>query len=572
MPLFLILPCRCEASWTPDLRVSDTAGRSGLSEGNARSIALDTAGNFHMVWHDDTSGNYEIQYYASDSLNGSLVTPRSLTSNSGASLAPSIAIMGDSIVVVVWTDDSETTLPSIMFARFFAGADTMLDYGVVSTSAFMCSNPCVAVGTDSSLHVVWSENSAELSEVFYRKWHGDWLDAPLNLSASTSTSVNASVAVDESGDVHVAWADNITGNYEIFYKKYTNGMGWGSRIQVSTSATLAWSPSMGADSDGNAYVVWSDRRHGNFEIYFRRYLTGVGWGNQKRVTQNAAISANPSLAVDCVGNMHIVWEDFRDGNDEIYYRRITNSQGPGWDPVETRLTSESATSWDASVVADSSGNVHVLWADGRDGNFEIYYKYGDNPIPVDLALLSFYAECTVGGVLLRWDLSSDSPTALIDVFRSTGEGAAPKRLTQVSLIGQNEFLDTDVIDGARYEYYLGFWRGEADEHVLFGPLSVEFSLPSAVVLPVMKVWPNPVRETLNIEFVSGELNSPFRLFLLDVRGRMVSEIASGATSERVTNIPCDVANRLTRKLAPGIYFVSLELDGKLLEKKIVVLK
>ena len=56
LPIFLTPLYYAEGSWTPDTRVSDTAGRSGLSEGSAHSITLDPAGNIHVVWHDDTQG------------------------------------------------------------------------------------------------------------------------------------------------------------------------------------------------------------------------------------------------------------------------------------------------------------------------------------------------------------------------------------------------------------------------------------------------------------------------------------------------------------------------------------
>ncbi|UCF78451.1 MAG: hypothetical protein JSW03_10215 [Candidatus Eiseniibacteriota bacterium] len=525
-----------------------------------------------MVWHDDTGGNYDVQYYTCDSLSTSPVVPRNLTGNPGASLDPSIAIAGDSIVVVVWTDDSGSVSPSILFARFFPNADTMLDYGVVNTGARMCSNPCVAVGRDSSVHVVWSENTAEMSDVLYRKWRGDWLGDPLNLSVSLSTSVNASVVVDGSGNVHVAWADNVLGYYEIFYRKYTDGLGWGARYQVSTSGSLAWSPSMGADEQGNAYVIWSDRRHGNFEIYFRRFLAGIGWASQKRITYNPAISANPSLAVDCAGNLYIVWEDFRDGNDEIYYRRITNSDGPGWDPIETRLTTQGATSWDASVAADSSGNVHVLWADSRDGNFEIYYKLGVNPIPVNVEVLSFQAACTAEGILLTWSLASDAPAAFVDVFRSTSFEGDREKLTEISLLGESEYMDAAVVDGEEYFYFLGIWDGASDEHAFFGPLGVRFQRPYALVSPAMRVWPNPATGAFNVEFAAEKRGLPYRLLLLDVGGRAIRTIASGCTPEGLSHVPCEVAGGRAGGLAPGVYVVSLEVGSTRLEKKLVVLK
>src|SRR5262245_39470857 len=72
-------------------------------------------------------------------------------------------------------------------------------------------------------------------------------------------------------------------------------------------------------SGGNAlYVVWFDDRDGNQEIYFKRSIDGgTNWSEDERLTQDAAISKFPSVAA--VGStVHIVWEEYRDGNAEIY--------------------------------------------------------------------------------------------------------------------------------------------------------------------------------------------------------------------------------------------------------------
>ena len=75
--------------------------------------------------------------------------------------------------------------------------------------------------------------------------------------------------------------------------------------------------------------------------------------------------------------MDLVWFDERDGNTEIYYNR-SNDKGVTWG-ADTRLTNNAARSTDP-CVAVSGSNVHVAWTDARDnsptysGNFEIYYK------------------------------------------------------------------------------------------------------------------------------------------------------------------------------------------------------
>jgi len=383
--------------------------------------------------------------------------------------------------------------------------------------------------------------------------------------------VSASVATDAIGNVHVVWADNMVDNYEIYYRKFTAGLGWGSVFQVSKSSALAWSPSIGVDPDGNAYVVWSDKRDGNFEIYLRRYLEGVGWGAEKRMSYNSAVSSNPSAAVDPQGNLHVVWEDYRYGNEEILYRCVSSREGPGWDPLETRLTNDLSTSWDPSVAADPSGNVHVVWADNRDLNFEIYYKFGLKSVTVGIELQAFYAECTPDGVLLRWETGTEASGSLVDVYRRDDDLATPAKISSAPLFAVKEFLDTGVSEGTTYQYFIGIWENKDGEQLLFGPVSVTYKSP-AVGAPYLAAWPNPFSGPLNLKFAAEGENLPFKLTLLDVNGRVVAEIASGVISSRVMSFPWDPSRTSNDRLSPGIYFVSLETGGKRLEKKVVFLK
>ena len=561
-----------QASWQPDKRLSFDSGRSGLSTGNAHCVAVDTLGNVHVVWHDDTPGNYEIEYVIFDSLSAWPPTPRRLTTNSGASLDPSAATMPDTSIFVVWVDDSERPAPSVNFARFYPHVAVLLDSGFVSTEIFPCSGPCVAVASDSSVYVAWAQNTGQVSDIFCREWHNGWVGGPSDLSSSQGMCVGASVAADGLRNVHVVWADNVTNHYEIYYRKYTPGLGWNGTFQVSKSMVLAWTPSVTADKDGNVYVVWVDRRDGNFEVYLRRYLYGIGWGNEKRLSYNGGVSSNPSVAVDSEENLHIVWEDFRNGNEEIYYRGITNREGPGWDPVETRLTNDGATSWDPSVAADRFGNVHVVWADNRDSNFEIYYKLGIKSVPVSIDLLALYAESVTEGVAVRWEVTFEGNVAFFDVYRKDDDGDSLVKVTREPLFAQNEFLDTHVSSGVTYQYFLGIWQGEGEEQALFGPVSVTYFPPFAATLPHLAVWPNPSTGAIRVSFAAKRDNAPFKLTLIDVNGRVVGDIASGAASVGVTSFPFDLLKNPARSLSPGIYFVSLEMDGKLFEKKIVLLK
>jgi hypothetical protein len=123
------------------------------------------------------------------------------------------------------------------------------------------------------------------------------------------------------------------------------------------------------------HLVWRDDRDGNFEIYYKRSTdNGTNWSADTRLTNASGDSWYPSVSVSN-SFVHTVWQENRDGNFEIYYKRSTDS-GTSWE-AETRLTSNDYFSWYPSVASSGSG-VHVVWQDFRDGNWEIYYKRDPN--------------------------------------------------------------------------------------------------------------------------------------------------------------------------------------------------
>jgi len=123
------------------------------------------------------------------------------------------------------------------------------------------------------------------------------------------------------------------------------------------------------------FVVWDDSRDGNFEIYYKRSTnSGQNWEADTRLTTDPAVSAIPT--VTALGTfVHITWVDFRNGNPEIYYKRSTD-YGSSWEAV-VRLTNDPASSF-FPVISASGTDLHVAWVDERNGNNEIYYKRSTN--------------------------------------------------------------------------------------------------------------------------------------------------------------------------------------------------
>ncbi|HRE41856.1 MAG TPA: T9SS type A sorting domain-containing protein [Ignavibacteria bacterium] len=119
-----------------------------------------------------------------------------------------------------------------------------------------------------------------------------------------------------------------------------------------------------------SYIVWQDNRDMRTEIYFKRSQDGgQNWESDVRLTNPPSNPTVPHIAASG-SNVHIVWTDNRDGNFEIYYKRSTNN-GTIWSS-DTRLTNNSNVSTNPRI-AISGSNVYVIWRDTRDMGYSLYF-------------------------------------------------------------------------------------------------------------------------------------------------------------------------------------------------------
>src|SRR5262245_46453321 len=110
---------------------------------------------------------------------------------------------------------------------------------------------------------------------------------------------------------------------------------WQSDLRLTVDPRFSTTSFNGARSlaaNGSAlHLAWSDDRDGNREIYYKRSLDGgLHWSGDLRLTGNGSASIFPAVAT-AGPDVHVVWEDHRDGNGEIYYKRSADA-GSSWGP------------------------------------------------------------------------------------------------------------------------------------------------------------------------------------------------------------------------------------------------
>jgi hypothetical protein len=377
--IFLLGTFVSQAQWQPDVRLTNNSSTSNTSLNNAWCTAA-SGDTVHVVWDDQRDGNYEIFYKRST--DGGLTWGADIQlTNSVYSYDPCITVSG-SDVHIVWQQE-QNGYYEIYYKRSLNGGENWEADQRLTTNTSDSWNPSVTL-SGSVVRVVWEDERQGNSEIYYKvstnggvTWNAD-----MRLTNDPANSWNPTVAV--SGlDVHVTWYDdrNGSGNWEIYYKRSTDGgLNWGTETRLTNNSHVSRYPCI-AVSGSVVHLVWHDDRDGNFEIYYKRSTDGgLNWGADTRLTNALDISMYPNIAVS--GSVvHLVWFDLRDGNYEIYYNRSADG-GINWE-TDTRITNELAFSFYPSVAV--SGNmVHIVWQDTRDGNNEIYYKRNPTGDPVGI--------------------------------------------------------------------------------------------------------------------------------------------------------------------------------------------
>ena len=180
---------------------------------------------------------------------------------------------------------------------------------------------------------------------------------------------NARCIVADNSLINIVWTDLRDGRSQVYHKRSTDaGISWGNDYRLSNGPSESFDPSIAFDGQ-NLHVVWDDWRDGAQVFYKRSSDGGLSWGPEIPITDSAHVQY-PCISVS--GQfVHAAVSALT----EIYYVRSTDG-GQSWNnKVPLTLDTNIVNRGPISITASGS-NVHAVWRDDRNGggNGEIYYK------------------------------------------------------------------------------------------------------------------------------------------------------------------------------------------------------
>lgn len=464
-------------------------------------------------------------------------------------------------------------------------AQWLSDVRVTNDSAhsFTCFNGSRGVtATGNYVHIVWFDdrNGGANREIYYKRSTngGASFEPDVRITNSPAHSLHAVVAA-YNNTVHLIWQDVRDGNDEIYYKRSSdNGATWGTDTRLTSAANWSQYPSLSV-SGSTVHIVWDDYRNGNDEIYHKRSTDdGLTWEGDVRLTNNSFNSWFPSVSssgtvVNCV------WQDSRDGNWEIYFKTSTDG-GANWG-ADTRVTNNSFAQVEPCISVSGS-NVHVTWKDSRDsGNFEVYYKRstdGGAAWSSDTRMTAttgqtWYPSIDASGqnVHIVWNDYTGTPDIYYNY--STDGGATwgtTQRLTTHTLGGG--FRPTIFLDQPAIHIVWVDTRDLVNEEIYYkrNPTGIQAINQIGSEMPdkfnLKQNYPNPFNPVTNIEF-SVPKSGLVRLSIFEMLGKEVITLVNEQLS-----IGSYKADWNASAYPSGVYFYKLETEAFTETKKMVLIK
>lgn len=289
------------------------------------------------------------------------------------------------------------------------------------------------------VHVVWHDPINGDYDIMYRRKSGGAWDPLRELSADVGIeSQQNPVVAAADGKAYVVWQDGRGGDWDIFFR-YHDGTVWSSiqEISVDSGSEAQSLPSISAGG-GRAFVVWEDAGGGDNDIMMRVF-DGASWGSIMEVSQDSTseIQNVPDVAYD-VGKVHVVWEEFRTTDRDIYHR---SWDGSSFSAIQ-EISVDSGTEFqDLPSIAAQFGKVHAVWADRGDGDWDIVYRQHDGSswqapqkISEDMGSENQWLPdvATDGGVVhVVWEDQGDGDN---DIFYRRGYEGAPVDTTPPDIL------------------------------------------------------------------------------------------------------------------------------------------
>ena len=369
--------------WTDDLRVTTNSASDLLPQ-----ITVDKNHDAHIFWMRD--GWY---YKKFDRFGNALTKEKQINTQSVTRFLSEKVVDIDSNqdIHFVWVPGGYSG--EVHYVKYDNQGNVLIPEMVAVDNQQSTHVPNMAVSVDDAVNIIYEDYRYQCEDINYNKL----IDGKI---------IKDAICISNDVASHCEFCNIATDRYNTVYANFGSNTGswigainsegvhpWESQaLPITTSYQTA---GMACSPDQHVHVTWFE----SGSIYYQRYnmrniaVTEPILVDQGNLGEHPVWSdlRNPGIAADSANNVVITYTK----DDMVYYKYIKHRT---WNDTEVggyNLVDKTGCRR-PRVAIDPDDNVHVVWEDTRSGNTEIYYKFAYNfqlklyADPVDLQNMFFF--------------------------------------------------------------------------------------------------------------------------------------------------------------------------------------
>lgn len=148
------------------------------------------------------------------------------------------------------------------------------------------------------------------------------------------------------------------------------------RVETVTQITRAAGKSQTARSNqrciwvdpaGTVHLIWEDDRDGNFEIYYQS-LSSKGNSPQTRITKSQGESSFPCITGDR-DTVYVLWQETVSNTPQLFYLRMV----AGKEVIRKQITQSAMGAWSPATALGADKALHLVYHVGAGNVTTIHY-------------------------------------------------------------------------------------------------------------------------------------------------------------------------------------------------------
>lgn len=335
-------------------------------------LAVDPGGVIHAVWHDNSSGQFQILYSRSSD-GGTTFSSGVAISGPGEAQVPAVISDRDGVIYVVWEGEAGGAR-RIFFSRSTDGGTIFAAPANLSPGTGDSKLPAIVAHGKGEVYVAWQDSTGPGRQILFTRSTdgGKTFDSPRPVTPHAAGTRAAAISVEASGAVILVWQGTVTGAPGVVFSRSTDrGQTFSPPRLLVPGARERQAPAV-ATADGEIYLVWRDRVAGRWEILFTRSSDGgETFTPPLNVSRTTGLANAPAIVATGRKRIAVAWQDDRTGTPQIFMARSADGGITFSVPINVSLTSGFAH---LPALAASLDRVYLVWHDNSTGSFEILFR------------------------------------------------------------------------------------------------------------------------------------------------------------------------------------------------------